>query len=247
MLEINNLSVNTLDKEILHDINLSIGDGEIHVLMGPNGIGKSTICKTILGDSNYQITSGTIKYNNETLNDMSVTNRAKLGIFLLNQNPITIEGVTNAELIRSVLSQNSKEQINIFKLNQEMVDVCNKLDIPISFIHRNINEGMSGGERKKNELLHLWMLKPKFIILDEIDSGLDVDALKLVAKSINEYYETYKPSILIITHHLDLLEYIKPKFVHVLENNTITLNGDISLAQKIAKDGYNKANVVEGN
>ena len=245
MLEINNLSVKVLDKEILHDFDLNIEDGEIHALMGPNGIGKSTICKTILGDSNYQITKGLIKYNNEVLNDMSPTNRARLGIFLLNQNPITIEGVTNAELLRSVLSEKNNEQINIFKFNQEMTDICKKLDIPTSFIHRNINEGMSGGERKKNELLHLWMLKPSFIILDELDSGLDVDALKLVASSINEYYKEYKPSILIITHHIDLLNYIKPNYVHVIENGSITSSGDISLAKSIIENGYNKANVME--
>ena len=245
MLEINNLSVNTLDKNILHDFNLNIKPGEIHALMGPNGIGKSTICKTILGDSNYQITKGYIKYNNEILNDMDVTSRARLGIFLLNQNPITIEGVTNAELLRSVLRERTNKQVNIFEFNKEMENICKKLDIPKSFIHRNINEGASGGERKKTELLHLWMLKPNFIILDELDSGLDVDALKIVSKSINEYYELYKPIILIITHHLDLLKYIKPSHVHVIEDGTIKETGDIKLAQKIIKNGYNKANVME--
>ena len=245
MLEINNINVKVNDEEIIHDFNLEINDGEIHVLMGPNGVGKSSICKTILGDSNYIISKGKIKYKNKVLNDMSTTDRARLGIFLLNQNPIAIEGVTNAEMLRSVLSERENKPINIFKFNKELMEICKKLDIPSSFIHRNINDGMSGGERKKNELLHLWILKPSFIILDEIDSGLDVDALKIVANSINEYYEKYKPSILIITHHLDILKYIKPKFVHVMQDHSIYKSGDYSLALDIEKNGYNKASVVK--
>ncbi|MBR1416408.1 MAG: Fe-S cluster assembly ATPase SufC [Bacilli bacterium] len=239
MLEINKLNVKVNDELIIKDFSLNINDGEIHALMGPNGIGKSSVCKTILGDSNYQVESGSIKYNSKDLLSMTTTNRAREGIFLLNQNPIAIEGVTNAEMLRSVLSEVSNSPINIFEFNKELMAICKKLDIPSSFIHRNINDGMSGGERKKNELLHLWMLKPSFIILDEIDSGLDVDALKLVANSINEYYKEYKPSILIITHHPDLLEYIKPNFVHVMKDHTILKSGDFNLALDIAKNGYN--------
>ena len=245
MLNINNLSVKVDDKEILHDFNLNINDGEIHVLIGPNGIGKSTICKTILGDPNYNITKGTIKYNDEDLSKLSTTERARLGIYLLNQSPIAIEGVTNAEMLRSVLSEKENKTIDIFKFNKELTEICKKLDIPTSFIHRNVNDGMSGGERKKNELMHMWMLKPSFIILDEIDSGLDVDALKLVAKSINDYYKEYKPSILLITHHKDLIELIKPKFTHVLNKGTIESSGDYELAIKTLKSGYNKASVVK--
>lgn len=246
MLEIDKLNVSVQDKQILHDFSLTIETGEIHALIGPNGIGKSTICKTILGDPTYKITNGTIKFDNKDLIKMSTTDRARLGIFLLSQNPIAIEGVTNAEMLRSVLSEKENKPINIFEFNKEMVSICNKLDIPTSFIHRNINDGMSGGERKKNELLHMWMLKPSFIILDEIDSGLDVDALKLVANSINEYYEEYKPSILIITHHKDLLEIIKPNYVHVIKDGTISKTGDYNLAIETLKVGYNKASVVDG-
>ena len=245
MLNINNLSVNVSDNEILHDFNLNINEGEIHVLIGPNGIGKSTICKTILGDPNYNITKGSITYNNQDLTKLSTTERARLGIFLLNQSPIAIEGVTNAEMLRSALSEKENKTIDIFKFNKELTDICKKLDIPTSFIHRNINDGMSGGERKKNELMHMWMLKPSFIILDEIDSGLDVDALKLVAKSINDYYKEYKPSILLITHHKDLIELLKPNFTHVLNKGTIEKDGDYELAIKTLKIGYNKASVVK--
>ena len=176
MLEIKNINVSVADKEIIKDFNLTINDGEIHALMGPNGIGKSSICKTILKDSNYQVISGSIKYNNKELLDMTTTEIAREGIFLLNQSPIAIEGVTNAEMLRSAISEKENKSVNIFEFNKELTTICKKLDIPVAFIHRNINDGMSGGERKKNELMHMWMLKPSFIILDEIDSGLDVDA-----------------------------------------------------------------------
>ena len=245
MIKIDKLSVNVEEKNILNSFSLDIKDGEIHALIGPNGIGKSTICKVILGDPNYKITSGSIKYNDKELNTLSTTERARLGIFLLNQNPIAIEGVTNAEMLRSTLSEKENKTINIFEFNKELVEICKKLDIPTSFIHRNINDGMSGGERKKNELMHMWMLKPSFIMLDEIDSGLDVDALKLVANSINEYYEKYKPTILIITHHKDLLELIKPDFVHVMKNGKIEKSGKYDLAIETLKLGYNKASVVK--
>ena len=242
MLRINNLNVSVSDKEILNKFNLNINDGEIHALMGPNGVGKSTICKTILGDKNYQITSGDIIYNNHILNDMSTTERARLGIFLLNQNPITIEGVSNAEMLRTVLSEKNDNPVDIFKFNNKMLEICKKIDLPASFIHRNINEGMSGGERKKNELLHLWMLEPSFIILDEVDSGLDVDAIKLVANSIMEYYHEYKPSILIITHHEAILDLITPEYVHVIKDGKIVETGNIDLAKSIEKNGFNGTN-----
>ena len=245
MLNIKDLSVNVIDKELLHDFNLNIDDGQIHVLIGPNGIGKSSICKAILGDPNYTITKGSIKYNDVELTKLSTTDRARLGIFLLSQNPVAIEGVTNAEMLRSALSEKDNKPVNIFEFNKELTSICKKLDIPVSFIHRNINDGMSGGERKKNEFMHMWMLKPSFIILDEIDSGLDVDALKIIANSLKEYYEEYKPSILLITHHKDLIELIRPQVCHVLNNGTIVETGGFDLAIDTLKNGYNKASVVK--
>ena len=249
MLEIKDLNVSVTDKKIIDNLNLKINDGEIHVLMGPNGAGKSTISQAIFNNPEYNI-SGSIKYNEEELVGLEPNLISNKRLFLLNQNPIEIEGITNAELLRTSLSLRSNEQVNIFSFNKKMETICNKLNIPKSFIHRDINLGMSGGEKKKNELLHMWMLEPSFIILDEIDSGLDVDALKVVTDSINEYYNEYKPSILIITHHVKLLDYIKPNYVHVLKEGKIVANGDESLAKDIDNYGFNKytsANIVSDN
>ena len=187
MLTIKNLSVSVGEKEILKDFNLTVNEKEVHAIMGPNGIGKSTICKTIMGDPNYIVTSGSIFYNDTDLLKLNVSERARLGIYLLNQSPIEIPGVSNAEMLRLRLNENNPNPISIFDFNKKMTSICEKLDIPKSFIHRGINEGMSGGERKKNELLHLWMLEPSLIILDELDSGLDIDSLKTVTNSLNEY------------------------------------------------------------
>jgi len=247
MLQIKDLVASVNDKKIIDGLNLEINDGEIHVLMGPNGVGKSTICKVLLKDDNYTIDSGEIIFDGNKLNDLSTTEVARLGIYLVNQNPIGIEGVTNAEMLRTTLSEITGERVGILEFSKKINSICEELDIPKSFVHREINVGMSGGERKKNELMHMWMLEPKFIILDELDSGLDVDALKIVSESINKYYEKFKPSILIITHHNKILEYIKPDKVHVLSEGKIVESGDISLAKKIENTGfnsYNKANKV---
>lgn len=239
MLEISNLNVFIDEKNILKDINLTINNGEIHVLMGPNGVGKSTISKVIMGTDNYQVT-GSISYNNENLLEMSITDRAKKGIYLVNQNPLAIEGVSNAEMLRSVLQERTNERINIFDFNKELESICQRLELDKSFIHKSINVGCSGGERKKIELMHLWMLKPNFIILDEIDSGLDVDAIEVVVKNIKDYYEEYHPAILIITHEERFIKNFQNYFVHVLSNNTIVENGDESLTKDILNNGFKK-------
>lgn len=238
MLKIKNLTVLTEEKEILHDFNLKINDGEIHALMGPNGVGKSTICHTILNDSNYKITEGEIIFDGQNINNMSTTQISRLGIMMISQSPITIEGVTNAEMLRLALSERTKEHIDIFKFSKEAKIICEKLSIPQEFLHREINSGMSGGERKKNELLHVWMLKPKFLILDEIDSGLDVDALKIVANSLKEYQSLTNCSILLITHNPKLLDILKPDYIHILKDKKIIKTGDITLANYIEKRGF---------
>lgn len=237
MLKINNLEVKVDNKEIINNLDLTIEDGEIHVLMGPNGVGKSSITKVLLRDKNYNVLNGTISYNNEDLLTFNTTDAARKGIYLLSQSPLQIEGISTAELLRTSLNEQDKK-LDIFEFSKELNKLCDELEIPQSYVHRDINVGMSGGEKKKIELLHMWMLKPKFIILDEIDSGLDVDAIRIVSESINKYYEMYKPSILIITHHTNILEYIKPNVVHVMVNGKINESGDISLAKRIENEGF---------
>ena len=239
MLTIKNLSVSVGEKEILKDFNLTVNEKEVHAIMGPNGIGKSTICKTIMGDPNYIVTSGSIFYNDTDLLKLNVSERARLGIYLLNQSPIEIPGVSNAEMLRLRLNENNPTPISIFDFNKKMTSICEKLDIPKSFIHRGINEGMSGGERKKNELLHLWMLEPSLIILDELDSGLDIDSLKTVTNSLNEYLETHpKASILLVTHHEPLLNMLNASNIHIMKDGRIIKSGDLSLAKEIENQGY---------
>ena len=239
MLTIKNLNVSVGEKEILKDFNLTINEKEVHAIMGPNGIGKSTICKTIMGNPNYIVTSGNIIYNDTDLLKLNVSERARLGIYLLNQSPIEIPGVSNAEMLRLRLNENNPTPISIFDFNKKMTSICEKLDIPKSFIHRGINEGMSGGERKKNELLHLWMLEPSLIILDELDSGLDIDSLKTVTNSLNEYLETHpKASILLVTHHEPLLNMLNASNIHIMKDGHIIKSGDLSLAKEIENQGY---------
>lgn len=238
MLNIKALNVIADGKEILANFDLQINPGEIHALMGQNGAGKSTICRALLKDPNYSITKGNITYKDKDITKMTTTEISRLGIMMIAQNPIAIEGVTNAEMLRLALSERTGEHIDIFKFSKEAKNVCEKLSIPENFLHRNINDGMSGGERKKNELLHVWMLKPSFLILDEIDSGLDVDALKIVAKSLKEYHKETNCSILLITHNPKLLNMLKPDYIHILKDKKIIKTGDASLSNIIEDTGF---------
>lgn len=241
MLSIKNLTVKVNDKTILHDFNLDINDGEIVTLMGPNGVGKSTICKVIMGDPTYEVISGSIFYNDTDLLSLSTDERSRRGIFLLAQNPIELEGITNAEVLRSALECKTGEHVNIFDFNRKVTEICKKLNIPVEFIHRGVNEGMSGGEKKKNEILHLYVLEPKLILLDELDSGLDVDSLRIVCENILSYKnENPDVAILIITHYSMILEYLKPDYVHILGNKHIVKTGDYHLTSDIEANGYTK-------
>ena len=241
MLKIKNLTVSSKDKkEILKDLNLEINENEVHVIMGQNGTGKSTLCKTILGDRiNFDVT-GKITYENEDITNMPVSEIAKKGIFMLFQNPLEIAGVTNAEMLRLALSERGIHK-SIFEFNKELNEVLKKVGLPKEFLHRGINERMSGGERKKNEMLHLYILKPKLIILDELDSGLDIDSLKSITKNLKEYKKENNCSIIIITHHLNILEGLKPDKVHIINDGKIAVSGDYNLAKKIEKEGFSGA------
>ena len=236
-IEIKNLEVEIENKTIIKNFNLTINTGEIHTIMGPNGVGKSSLLKTIMGDPNYVVKNGDILINNESIINLKVNERSKKGIFLGMQMPNEIEGVTTADLMRSTLRDN--EDFKLYSFVKEINGLCDKLKINKEMLHRSINLGFSGGEKKKNEIWQMYMLKPNFILLDEIDSGLDMDSLKIVASNINEYFQEYKPAILMITHYENLLDYIKPDYVHIMLNGKIVKNGDISLVKKIQEKGYN--------
>ena len=236
-IEIKNLEVEIENKTIIKNFNLTINTGEIHTIMGPNGVGKSSLLKTIMGDPNYVVKNGDILIDNESIINLKVNERSKKGIFLGMQMPNEIEDVTTADLMRSTLRDN--EDFKLYSFVKEINGLCDKLKINKEMLHRSINLGFSGGEKKKNEILQMYMLKPNFILLDEIDSGLDMDSLKIVASNINEYFQEYKPAILMITHYENLLDYIKPDYVHIMLNGKIVKNGDISLVKKIQEKGYN--------
>lgn len=244
MFKISNLCLNVQEKNILNDFNLTIKDSEVHTIMGKNGVGKSSICRAIMNDKNYIINSGNIYYNDEDITNLSTYEIVRKGIMYISQNPISIEGISNAEMLRTTLRDIKNENINIFEFNKEMETICKKLDLDISFIHKDVNVGASGGERKKVELLHMGVLKPKFIILDEIDSGLDVDSLKVVANFINDYHKETNCSILLITHHTNILKYIKTDYVHILSDGKITKTGNHLLAEKLENEGFTRANVM---
>lgn len=239
-LEIKNLYVKTIDnKEILKDFSLCVAPGEIHAIMGPNGTGKSTLSKVIMGSPDYLITSGDILADNTSICSLETDKRANLGIFLAYQNPVSIEGVSSSEFLRSALQAKESSKINIYEFMKNMDQAYADLQMDPNLMHRSINENFSGGERKKNEIMQLKLLKPKFIILDELDSGLDIDSLKIVCNNINQYLETFPTtSVLIITHYPRILEYIKPQYVHIMNHGKIIQTGDISLAFEIEKKGY---------
>ena len=239
MLIIKDLTVKVEDKIVLNKFNLTINDGEVHVIMGPNGVGKSTLTKVIMADSNYKVIEGDIIYNNESILSLSTDQRAKLGIFLAMQNPLEIDGVTNSEFLRTALSSKINEKVNLYSFIKDMDKSMKDVNLESSMLHRSLNQGFSGGEKKKNEVLQLNVLKPKFIILDELDSGLDVDSLRIVCSNINDYLkENPDVSVLIITHYPRILEYIKPDFVHVMVDGKIQKTGTIDLAFEVEKDGY---------
>ena len=242
-IEISNLSVSVENKEVLKDLFLKINKGEIHVIMGPNGTGKSTLSKVLLGHPSYIVTKGDIKIDNKSILNLTTDERARLGIFLVFQNPISIEGVKNSDFLRVASNNISNENISLYDFIKEMEVYFVDLDLKKDMMHRSLNENFSGGEKKKNEILQMKMLKPKFIILDELDSGLDVDSLKIVCKNINDYINKNKDtSILMITHYEKIFEYIRPNYVHILKDGKIIKSGDISLANEVFKTGYKNIN-----
>lgn len=250
MLEIKNLScrVKDTDNDILKNFSLKINKGEIHVIMGPNGTGKSTLAKVIMGHYNYEVTSGDILLDGESILKLEVNERAQKGIFLCMQDPTVIEGVSNSEFLRTARGEITGERVNLYTFIKDMEKAMTDVALDNSMLHRSLNVGFSGGEKKKNEILQMKFLKPQLIILDELDSGLDVDSLRIVCKNILEYLEENKDaSLLIITHYPRILKYLRPQFVHILKNGKIQKTGDEKLAFEVEKEGYNGVNIMIGN
>ena len=239
-LKIENLTVKVENKIILKNFDLTINSGEIHVIMGPNGTGKSTLSKVIMGDSNYIIEEGSIYFDNKLLNDLTVDERARLGIFLGLQLPPSIDGVTNADFLRVARFSKEGKDFKMMQFIKELNTTTENLKMDKEMIHRSVNLGFSGGERKKNEILQMYILKPSLVILDEIDSGLDVDSLKIVGEQVMDYYKKESCGILLITHYQRLLDYIKPDYVHIIKDGKIIKTGDNNLVKEIEKYGYDK-------
>nr|WP_196796900.1 MULTISPECIES: Fe-S cluster assembly ATPase SufC [unclassified Sporosarcina] len=238
-LEIKDLHVQIEGKEILKGVTLTINTNEIHAIMGPNGTGKSTLASAIMGHPKYEVTSGSITIDGEDVLAMEVDERAKAGLFLAMQYPSEITGVTNADFLRSGMNARREEgdEISLMKFIRELDSKMEFLEMDEDMATRYLNEGFSGGEKKRNEILQLMMLKPKFAVLDEIDSGLDIDALKVVSKGINEMRgEGF--GCLIITHYQRLLNYIKPDHVHIIMQGRIVKTGGPELAEKLESQGY---------
>lgn len=241
MLEIKNLHARVGDKPILKGINLSVGTGEIHAIMGPNGSGKSTLSSVLAGHDDYEVTEGEVIYQGQNLLEMEPEERARAGVFLSFQYPVEVPGVKNIYLLKSALNAKRAHQgldeinpVEFLKLIREKLALM-KMDE--AFLHRNINEGFSGGEKKRNEILQMQLLEPALGLLDETDSGLDVDALRIVGEGIN-HLRSENRSFVMVTHYQRLLDHVRPDYVHVLADGQIKASGDFSLAQRLEKEGY---------
>ena len=241
MLEIKNLHAKVEEKNILKGINLEIKPGEIHAIMGPNGSGKSTLASVITGKEEYEVTEGQIIFENDNLEDVSPEERAHKGIFMSFQYPIEIPGLTTTNFIKTAINETRKaqgeEEMSAKDMLQKLREKCDMLDIDQKFLSRSINDGFSGGEKKRNEIFQMAMLEPKLAILDETDSGLDIDALKIVANGVNKL-KTNDNAVLVITHYQRLLDHIVPDFVHVLFDGKIVKSGGKELAFELEKKGY---------
>lgn len=238
-LSINDLKVSVEQKEILKGVNLEINGGEVHAIMGPNGTGKSTLASALMGHPKYEVTAGQAVLDGSDLLEMEVDERARAGLFLAMQYPSEISGVTTADFLRSAVNAKRGEgnEISLMKFIREMDKKMDLLAIDEAFSTRYLNEGFSGGEKKRNEILQMMMLKPRISILDEVDSGLDIDALKVVADGVNQLLSP-EMGVLIITHYQRLLDYIKPDYVHVIMQGRIVKSGGPELAERLEAEGY---------
>lgn len=241
-LEIKELSCKVEQKTILKGVNLTLRGGEIHVIMGPNGTGKSTLASVLMGHPNFKVTGGEALLNGVDLLSMSVDERARAGLFLAMQYPAEISGITNAEFLRAAVNagKDAEQSMGLFPFRRAMREAVEQLEMNESLPERYLNEGFSGGEKKRNEILQMLMLKPAFAILDEIDSGLDIDALRIVGQNVTRLAQEQGDAmgVLLITHYQRLLDYVRPHFVHVMMGGRIVYSGGPELALRLERDGY---------
>ncbi|MCR5172566.1 MAG: Fe-S cluster assembly ATPase SufC [Treponema sp.] len=238
LLQIENLQVNIEKKQVLNGINLSVKAGETHVLMGPNGAGKSTLGYSIMGNPRYTVTGGKILFDGQDITEMSADKRAALGIFLSFQTPLEVPGISLETFIRNAVQARTGERVKLFHFQKELKAMMELLHMDPSYASRDLNVGFSGGEKKKSEILQLLMLKPKLAILDETDSGLDVDAVRTVSNGIKEYQKQTNGTLIIITHSTKILESLRVDRTHVLAKGKIIKDDDGSLVQKINEEGF---------
>ena len=238
LLEISNLHVSAGDKEILRGVNLTVGRDETHVLMGPNGTGKSTLGYAVTGNPAYSVTAGSIVFDGEDITELPVDERAKKGIFLSFQNPLEVPGVTLSAFIRSALEQKTGSRLRLWDFKKKLAETMKLLSMDEAYAERDLNVGFSGGEKKKAEILQMLMLEPKLAILDETDSGLDVDAVRTVSRGVQLYRERVHGSLLIITHSTRILEALSVDAAHVTESGVIIKNGGASLVDEINEKGF---------
>lgn len=247
ILDIKNLEAKIEKKKIINNINLTIKENEIHVIMGPNGSGKSTLSKILVGHPAYEVTDGQIFFLNKNLLDMEPEIRSHEGLFLAFQSPIEISGVSNFDFLRIAFNEKRKffkeKEVDPLEFMSIIEKLLKNLKMNSEFLNRNLNEGFSGGEKKRNEILQLLLLDPKLIILDEIDSGLDIDALKIICENVSRYL-SLNSSLLIITHNPKILNYLKPTFIHIMINGKILKTGNIELIEQLEKNGYDHFSLI---
>ena len=237
-LKIENLHVSVEDKEILKGVDLCVNAGEIHALMGPNGNGKSTLLAAIMGHPKYKVTEGMIYYNDQDVLAMAVDERSRAGLFLAMQYPQEIPGVTNSDFLRAAMNARREKPVSLFTFIKAMEKTIADLEMKEDLAHRFLNEGFSGGEKKRNEIVQMEMLKPTLSMLDEVDSGLDVDAIRIVGNAINKLRDETNMSIIVVSHYQRFLELVRPQYTHVLVDGRIVMEGDGDLAGKIDSEGY---------
>ncbi len=240
LLQVENLNVSAGGNDILHDISMTIGEGETHVLMGPNGAGKSTLGFTLMGNPKYELTSGKILFEGQDITEESTENRAKDGMFLSFQEPLEVPGLSLESFLRSVITQRTGQRLRYREFKKQLAEAMDLLQLDASYASRDLNVGFSGGEKKKIEILQLLMFKPKLAILDETDSGLDVDAVRLVSKGMRAYQEEQNGSLLVITHSTKILDALKVDATHVMVEGRIVATGDASIVDRINAKGYGR-------